>query len=55
MGTGVILDFLSCHRHYKELKHFRKVFRRVKFLSMLEVSFISFHFRVILVSVEYNR
>ena len=31
--------------HCKVLKHFRKVFRRVKILSMLEVSFylISFH------------
>ena len=37
--------FSSCHRHCKVLKHFRKVFRRVKILSMLEVSFylVSFH------------
>ena len=42
VGTAVILDFLSCHRHCKVLKHFRKVFRRVKILSMLEVSFQSY-------------
>ena len=41
--TAAILDFLSCHRHCKVLKHFRKVFRRVKILSMLEVSFYLIH------------
>ena len=37
--TAAILDFLSCHHHFKGVNHFRKVLRKETTLNSLEFFF----------------